>query len=415
MENNTVLKVDGLSKKFCKSLKRSMIYGTKDAIKDMLGFPASVPLRKEEFWALKDINFELKEGDCLGIIGPNGSGKSTLLRLLTGIFPPDKGQITSRGRVGALIAVGAGFHPHMTGRENIYLNGTILGMSRKELEEKVDEIIAFAEIEQFIDAPVATYSSGMRVRLGFSIALNIKPDLLLVDEVLSVGDVGFKSKCMSAIRKIIDTSSVVFVSHSMHHVSNICNRVLVLKDGKIYFLGTDVNKGIDIYESSFGSKLSSLTIGQKSAIDILDFQVLQSQKNENTFIISDENIQFDFEASVNRNINDEISVGVAINKQDSGGLILFFSHDSDIFFTPNEEGIIKGKCTFENILNPGKYSVNLHFSKKINDNEIRTICTFVDFCELQITNKGVYYSSPINIKGTWENKSILNDNTSKTL
>jgi lipopolysaccharide transport system ATP-binding protein len=191
--SDTLIKVEGLHKKFCQSLKRSMFYGTIDATKSMLGLPIkNADLRKKEFWALQDINFELKQGEKVGVLGANGSGKSTLLRLLNGVFPPDVGKITLNGRIGALIAVGAGFHPHMTGRENIYLNGTILGMTRKEIEKKFNEIVDFAEIGDFIDSPVATYSSGMTVRLGFSIAVHGKVEIMLVDEILAVGDLAFQ-------------------------------------------------------------------------------------------------------------------------------------------------------------------------------------------------------------------------------
>ncbi|MBE9531297.1 MAG: ABC transporter ATP-binding protein, partial [Proteobacteria bacterium] len=195
-EGEVVISIKNLSKKFCTHLKRSMAYGIIDLSKNLVGIkPNTEELRRDEFWALDNMNFELKRGEVLGLIGLNGCGKTTLLRLLTGIFPPDKGEITIKGRVGALIAVGAGFHPHMTGRENIYLNGTILGMSAKELDACFDDIIEFAEIGDFIEAPVSTYSSGMRVRLGFAIAIHINPDILLIDEVLAVGDLNFSIKC----------------------------------------------------------------------------------------------------------------------------------------------------------------------------------------------------------------------------
>ena len=170
--NAIVLRVENLCKKFCPTLKHSMYYGAIDTVRSMLGVAyATDQLRKNEFWALDDICFELRKGEALGIIGANGSGKSTLLRLITGIFPPDKGRIAFKGRIGALIAVGAGFHPYMTGRENIYLNGTILGMTRREIDAKLDAIIDFADIGDFLEAPISTYSSGMRVRLGFAIAV----------------------------------------------------------------------------------------------------------------------------------------------------------------------------------------------------------------------------------------------------
>jgi lipopolysaccharide transport system ATP-binding protein len=232
--SDTLLKVEGLHKKFCQSLKRSLFYGTIDATKSMFGFPIeNVDLRKKEFWALQDINFELKRGETLGLIGQNGSGKTTLLRLVNGIFPPDKGKITINGRIGALIAVGAGFHPHMTGRENIWLNGTILGMTKSELKQKFDEIIDFAEIGEFIDAPVATYSSGMTVRLGFAIAIHCKPDILLIDEILAVGDLGFQTKCYNMIGNLKkDGVASILVSHDLHSINAYCNKAILINHGQ---------------------------------------------------------------------------------------------------------------------------------------------------------------------------------------
>ena len=232
--SDVVLKVEGLSKKFCKSLKRSMLYGTNDVVRDMFGFPQNKSeLRKDEFWALQDINFELKRGETLGLIGQNGCGKSTLLRLINGIFPPDKGKISINGRIGALIAVGAGFHPHMSGRENIYLNGTILGMTKAELKQKFDAIVDFAEIGDFIDSPVATYSSGMTVRLGFAIAIHCEPDILLIDEILAVGDAKFQRKCLNKIKDLRDKNNVSFilVSHNLQNIDAMCSQILFLDKG----------------------------------------------------------------------------------------------------------------------------------------------------------------------------------------
>lgn len=227
-----VISVKNVSKKFCKTLKRSMAYGIIDLSKNLVGMrPDSSELRKDEFWAVKDLSFELKKGEVLGLIGVNGSGKSTALRLLTGIFPPDKGEIMVKGRIGALIAVGAGFHPHMTGRENTYLNGTILGMSREEIDSKFEDIVSFSEVGDFIDAPVSTYSSGMRVRLGFSIATAIEPDILIVDEVLAVGDAGFRTKALNRMREVMADSAVIFVSHAMPQIARISTRVMVMKSG----------------------------------------------------------------------------------------------------------------------------------------------------------------------------------------
>lgn len=249
MENDVIIKVENLSKKFALSLKRSLLYGTADVVKSMLGLKVdSARLRKGEFWSLKDINFELRKGETLGVIGVNGSGKSTLLRILTGIFPPDKGKVMVKGKLGSLIAVGAGFHPHMTGRENIYLNGIILGMSREEIDKKFNEIVEFADIGEFLDAPVSTYSSGMRVRLGFSIAVQSEPDILLVDEVLSVGDLSFRNKSLRKMNELREKAGgLIFVSHSLEQIKVLCTRVIVLDKGDLVFDG-DVQEGCVVYE-----------------------------------------------------------------------------------------------------------------------------------------------------------------------
>ena len=210
-----------------------MFYGLLDLGKSFVGKsddPDS--LRKDEFWAVDNVSFDLKRGETLGIIGTNGSGKSTLLRLISGIYPPDKGEILLRGRVGSLIAIGAGFHPHMSGRENIFLNGTILGMTRGEILANFDSIVSFADIGKFLDAPVSSYSSGMKVRLGFSIAIHIKPEILLVDEVLSVGDFAFQKKSTEKIQELRKNTSTIFVSHSMRQIYRICDRALLIDGGR---------------------------------------------------------------------------------------------------------------------------------------------------------------------------------------
>lgn len=238
-EDDWVIKVENVGKKFTRSLKKSMVYGLKDVTKSILGLPVHEDsLRDSEFWAVQNVSFELKRGESLGLIGRNGSGKSTLLRLINGIYPPSQGSITIKGRMGALIAVGAGFHPHMTGYENIFLNATILGMSRAEIEEKIDDIIAFAEIGEFIDAPVSTYSSGMTVRLGFAIAVHADIDILLADEVLAVGDVSFVQKCQNKIGELKAKGvSMILVSHSAEMLLINCTTGVYLKKGEVIQTG----------------------------------------------------------------------------------------------------------------------------------------------------------------------------------
>jgi lipopolysaccharide transport system ATP-binding protein len=212
------------------------------------------PKEKGDFWALKDISFELKEGETIGIIGANGAGKSTLLKIISRITAPTTGLVRIKGRVGSLLEVGTGFHPELTGRDNVYLNGAILGMSRDEVKSKFDEIVGFAGLEQFIDTPVKRYSSGMYVRLAFSVAAFLEPEILIVDEVLSVGDQQFQQQCIQRMRQIIaDGRTLLFVSHGAGLVRDVCSRAIYLKEGAMIFDG-DVDEAFDIYTDSQKTK-----------------------------------------------------------------------------------------------------------------------------------------------------------------
>lgn len=278
---DSAIRVENVSKKFCKSLKRSMVYGMQDISRNILGMNSKPDkLRNNEFWALNEISFELKKGETLGIIGPNGSGKTTLLKLLNGIFWPDKGKITIKGRVGALIEVGAGFHPMLTGRENIYVNAAILGMTKKEVDKKFDDIVEFADIGDFIDSPVKKYSSGMFVRLGFAIAVHCEPDILLIDEILAVGDLNFQMKSRKKIQELINNGiTVILISHNMHTISHICRRTMALNFGINNFIG-DTNKAIDINRTIQMKRDNERIKEEKSPkkeIEITGFKILNKK------------------------------------------------------------------------------------------------------------------------------------------
>ena len=273
MNDNVVIKAEHVSKKFCKNLRGSMIYGMIDIGKNLMGLSSGADrLRKNEFWAVDDVSFEVKKGEALGIIGPNGSGKTTILKMINGIFWPDKGKITVKGKIGALISVGAGFHPQLTGRENIHINGAILGMSKAEIDKKFDDIIDFAEIGDFLDTPVRHYSSGMYVRLGFAIAVHSESDILLIDEILSVGDMGFRAKCMEKMKEIEKKDvTMIFISHNLNSVQVLCDKTIYLNKGNIIAAGNtvdvlnefkkDVLKGRkdDVNEVRFGTKEIEIT------------------------------------------------------------------------------------------------------------------------------------------------------------
>ena len=263
-DKDVLVKVEGLSKKFCKDLKTSLWYGAKDLAANVLGNKAERQLRNKEFWAVKDINFELRRGECLGLIGHNGAGKSTLLKILNGLINPDEGKVTINGRVGALIELGAGFNPILSGRENIYNNGAVLGFTKTEIDAKVEEIIDFSEIREFIDMPVQNYSSGMKVRLGFAVAAQMEPDVLIIDEVLAVGDLGFVLKCFKTIDQILPKTALIFVSHSMPMVSRICSQIILMDKGLPKFQGTNVSKAIDLYYTRFANNDSNVVFTDDS-------------------------------------------------------------------------------------------------------------------------------------------------------
>lgn len=264
MTDRALIDVQHLGKKFCRTLGRSMLYGLRDMGSDLLGRqPDRKVIRPDEYWGLDDVSFSVLPGDCLGVIGQNGAGKSTLLKLVSGIFAADTGHIVVRGRVSTLIEVGAGFHPMLSGRENIYINGAILGMTRREIDAKLDKIVDFSGIGPFLDSPVKHYSSGMYVRLGFSIAIHTHPDVLLVDEALAVGDAAFRVRCLNMIEQLKSQgTAILFVSHSEIEIAQVCDRCLLLSKGKTRYLG-DPSDALLHYrrgrQANIGGKVSPQT------------------------------------------------------------------------------------------------------------------------------------------------------------
>lgn len=287
MVDSIVLSIDNVSKKFCRTIQHSMYYGTRDVLRSMLGLPSrSNVLRPHEFWALEHATFSLKRGERLGLVGSNGSGKSTLLRLLAGIYQPDSGRIEVRGKVCALVALGAGFHPLLTGRENIYLNGSILGMSKRAIDRRFDEIVEFSGVEDFLDSPVKTYSSGMTVRLGFAIAIHSDPDVLLVDEVLAVGDSLFQNKCFEKVLALNSQgTAIIFVSHSIQAMERLCFSGLLLKQGKQQYLG-NIRECIQRYYDDIGQDHLDKGVVQRTIgldeVRISDVQVFQDGGDSNS-------------------------------------------------------------------------------------------------------------------------------------
>ncbi|OHD19328.1 MAG: hypothetical protein A2086_00945 [Spirochaetes bacterium GWD1_27_9] len=284
------IKVENIGKKYIISHKQKEKYlalrdvianSFKNIAKKIAGKKEPNPT-KEEFWALNDINFTIKEGERVGIIGRNGAGKSTLLKILSRITEPSTGKFSIKGRVASLLEVGTGFHPELTGRENIFLNGAILGMTRQEIKKKFDEIVAFSEVEKFLDTPVKRYSSGMYVRLAFAVAAHLEPEILIVDEVLAVGDAQFQKKCLGKMNDIgKDGRTVLFVSHNMGAIKQLCNTAIFLKDGKILYEGL-VDKAIKEYMtfSYSNNKINNCNFSGTLANSIIFEEIYINEKKD---------------------------------------------------------------------------------------------------------------------------------------
>jgi ABC-type polysaccharide/polyol phosphate transport system ATPase subunit len=251
-----LIEAKGVSKKYCRDFRTSLRYALQDVARGFFGVQDRTFLRKEEFWAVNDVSFTVRRGDSLGLIGHNGAGKSTLLKMLSGQRTLTAGRIVTRGRVVALTELGLGFDPVLTGRENAYINASVLGVPRCKLEPVMDAIIDFSGLREFIDAAVQTYSSGMKARLGFSVAAHLEPDILIVDEVLAVGDVAFRRKCVNYVQGFLNRGgSVVLVAHDPILVQTICNRCLVMEKGRVTFDGPAI-EGVDLHLKSGRATLS---------------------------------------------------------------------------------------------------------------------------------------------------------------
>ena len=305
-------------------------------------------------WALKDIDFKVEQGDVVGIIGKNGAGKSTLLKLLSRVTNPTTGTIRARGRIASLLEVGTGFHPELTGRENIYMNGSIMGMNKAEITRKLDEIVSFSGCERYIDTPVKRYSSGMTVRLGFAIAAHLDPEILVVDEVLAVGDAEFQKK---AIGKMQDVSkgegrTVLFVSHNMASIRQLCNSGVLLEKGQIRMTGS-INNIIDSYLSD---QLSIETVDRVGSMDVqfTDYLI----KNSALFLGDD--LEINFTLKINKPYFSELLVSVDILDESQSPIAHILNTDDNLMLKQNKGESTDITCIVKNVnLAPGKYSVRL--------------------------------------------------------
>jgi lipopolysaccharide transport system ATP-binding protein len=324
---------------------------------------SNIHLREDEFWAVKDISFELRRGECLGLIGHNGAGKTTLLKILNGLIRPDSGRIKISGRVGALIALGAGFNPILTGRENIYINGSVLGLSKSEIDEKLDEIIEFAEIGDFIDSPVQNYSSGMNVRLGFAVATSLDPDVLIIDEVLAVGDLGFQAKCFNLLNHKLKNSAVIFVSHAMPQVARVASKIMFMDQGLSACYTKDLGLGIEKYHDSFNSEEASVTGSGGAFLESILINGIESfVKKKDGFRVrySDK-----LEIALRYRLVDAVkqcSISICVYDKSLRMVAMVISRAQQMFFQ-NTNSVNSVRVVIPDIpLSPGTYSLTINFT-----------------------------------------------------
>jgi lipopolysaccharide transport system ATP-binding protein len=400
MSHEVLIKVENLSKKFCIDLKKSLWYGVKDIALQCTGRSSQMgELRSGEFWSVQDVSFELKRGECMALIGPNGAGKSTLLKMLNGLIKPDRGQITVRGRVGALIELGAGFNPILTGKENIYVNGALLGFTKEEIGRKLDSIIEFSELKDFIDAPVQNYSSGMKVRLGFAIASHMDPDVLLIDEVLAVGDIGFRSKCLNAINNLLEKTAVIFVTHAMPQVSRICSDVTVMSQGRSVFHGKDIPGGIEYYYNFFDREQKCVLGTGKAVVHSICLES-NGVREVGTISYLDE-LAVHIEATIDGSYRNP-NIAIVVVNQELQNILHCSSCLSEVIFNNfgqlSEIYIDLGSIN----LNPGTYSIDLGITSE-NRKEILVMYRNIKFFTVKGRHMGF---APVLVKGNWQFKSI---------
>lgn len=383
---STIIKVENLGKSYIIGHQREKYVALRDVLanktrqiasktKNILsGGQLIAGNEMEEFWALKDINFEVQQGDRVGIIGRNGAGKSTLLKVLSRITEPTTGRLRLKGRVASLLEVGTGFHPELSGRENIYLNGAILGMSRLEVRKKFDEIVDFAGVEKFLDTPVKRYSSGMYVRLAFAVAAHLEPEILIIDEVLAVGDAEFQKKCLGKMEDVSKNEgrTVLFVSHNISAIRSLCNTGIILKEGQI-----SLNGGIDEIISNYmnNASFSSYSYGwnrdfPKAEQTILKkIQILNEGKAQINQIYTNQRFYIQLEFQV---LNEQIGGGFTVIFYDTEEKIVFssiYNQEESFYGKPLSRGEYIASCEIPpNLLNDEIFNVSIAlFSYKYNN------------------------------------------------
>jgi lipopolysaccharide transport system ATP-binding protein len=376
-DTDVVISVENVSKKFCRDLKRSLLYAVQDISTELVGANRkSETLRPKEFWALNNLSFQLRRGEALGLVGSNGAGKSTLLRIISGLIKPDSGCVKVRGRVAPLIALGSGFNPILTGRENIYANMSILGLSTQQIEDRFQDVIDFAEIADAIDSPVQTYSSGMAARLGFACAVHIEPEILLIDEVLAVGDIKFKMKCHRQLSKMREKGTAfILVSHNSHSVLNICETSVYLSKGQLIASG-DTEAVIRKYEEDLclvgaENALGKMVLPEKpekesSGLDIVSLGFKDEQGNPIERLLSGESAYLCVECKAYKKV-DNANLGILVTAlSGENGLVLYLTSSSD----KEELTIPPGKSEIQMYmpycsLIPGVYSARIYIRRDV--------------------------------------------------
>ncbi|MGV0923048.1 ABC transporter ATP-binding protein [Empedobacter tilapiae] len=415
MNNEVLIKAENVSKKFCKDLNLGLYYGLQDLGSSFFGSEKQRDLRKKEFWAVDNISFEVRRGECLGLLGHNGAGKSTLLKVLTGLIAPDRGQITMKGRVNALIELTAGFNPILTGRENIYNNGAVLGLTEKEIDEKYDEIVAFSELEEFIDTPVQYYSSGMKVRLGFSVAVFTEPDVLILDEVLAVGDAGFRIKSYNKMKEVMKSAAVIFVTHSMPEISRTCDQVLFMRHGQAFYHGNEVYKGIELYFNEFAGNIG--TVENTSGGTIENFWINGEKitdRNESVMVKYGSPLQIEFNLNITSDKIDKYFCVMRIADKDLKFVGAVHSGKFSHPFYVDIENKIKIEIPKINLID-GDYTISIMVLEKEEKDESlnKFICSYRDYFKFKMHGlnmsdyTAVYFDADIYQNNIKLNKKIL--------
>ena len=397
---SAIIEVNNLGKKYLIGEKERYL-----ALRDKLAHPIKAlknTRSSEVFWALSDISFSVEKGEVLGIIGKNGSGKSTLLKILSKITPPTTGEVCLRGRVGSLLEVGTGFHPELTGRENIYLSGSILGMRKKEIDKKFEEIVNFSGVEAFLDTPIKRYSSGMSVRLGFAVAAHLEPEILLVDEVLAVGDAEFQKKCLGKMGEITKQGArtIIFISHNMAAINQLCDRVLLLENGHIKKNDTPESVVSEYlrdltHQGGIWERTSSKTVAEDHFVKSV---ILQNSKKINTRVFfANESIRIQCCIVSKKQENIFLAVGI---RDVLSNQIIHLNSKNQKEKLQTKAGKNMFQVEFENILSAGEYYVTVWIGDAsfVTQDYVRDCISFsVDLSNLDTS----YHFGSVIVPATW--------------